>query len=92
MNDSQSPVPSPTESALRSDRGAFNYWRWFWLSFLVVSLAYAWYCFYVPSNTIAWADNYTSAQGQRISSDSLSTSSSSSLNRFFSAWARMSAC
>jgi thiol:disulfide interchange protein len=30
--------------------------------FLVVSLAYAWYCFYVPANTIAWADNYASAQ------------------------------
>jgi protein disulfide-isomerase len=64
MNDAQSPVLPPTESALRSDRGAFNFWRWFWLSFLVVSLAYAWYCFYVPSNSIAWADNYISAQQQ----------------------------
>ena len=61
MNDSQSSAPPPTESALRSDRVAFNFWRWFWLSFLVVSLAYAWYCFYVPSNSITWVDNYTSA-------------------------------
>lgn len=30
----------------------------------MVSLAYAWYCFYVPPNTIAWADDYTSAQQQ----------------------------
>ena len=29
---------------------------------LVVSLGYTWYCFYVPSNNIAWADSYTSAQ------------------------------
>lgn len=39
-------------------------WRWFWLTFLVVSLAYAWYCFYVPSNDIAWADTFDSAQKQ----------------------------
>ena len=69
MNDSQSSVPPPTESALRSERGAFNFWRWFWLSFLVVSLAYAWYCFYVPSNSIAWADNYTSAQEKAAKSN-----------------------
>ncbi|MBS0262974.1 MAG: thioredoxin family protein [Planctomycetes bacterium] len=39
-----------------------RFWRCFWLTFLVVSLAYAWYCFYVPSNHIVWADNYASAQ------------------------------
>ena len=38
------------------------FWRWFWLTFLVVSLAYAWYSFYVPSNDIAWANNITSTQ------------------------------
>jgi thioredoxin 1 len=43
-------------------------WRWFWLTFLVVSLAYAWYCFYVPSNDIAWADSFESAQKQAIES------------------------
>lgn len=43
-------------------------WRWFWRVTLVVSLAYAWYCFYVPSNDIAWADNYTSAQQQAAES------------------------
>jgi len=31
------------------------FWRWFWLTFLVASLAYAWYSFYVPSNDIEWA-------------------------------------
>ena len=44
----------------------FHFWRCFWLSFLVLSLAYAWYCFYVPSNSVAWAENYTSAQMKAI--------------------------
>jgi len=38
------------------------FWRWFWLTFLAGSLAYAWYSFYVPSNDIAWANNITSTQ------------------------------
>lgn len=28
----------------------------------MVSLGYAWYCFYVPRNEIAWADDYGEAQ------------------------------
>lgn len=38
------------------------FWRWFWLSFLVLSLAYAWYSFYVPSNDVKWSDNMVSSQ------------------------------
>tara|TARA_R110002049_G_scaffold297504_2_gene486466 strand:+ start:187 stop:663 length:477 start_codon:yes stop_codon:yes gene_type:complete len=38
------------------------FWKWFWLTFLVVSLAYAWYSFYVPSNHIKWDNNITSTQ------------------------------
>ena len=68
MNNAESQLPPSTEPASRSDRGKFPFWRWFWLSTLVVSLAYAWYCFYVPSNSIAWADNYTSAQQQAAQS------------------------
>ena len=45
------------------------FWRWFWLIFLVVSLAYAWYSFYVPSNDVAWADNIVSARELAKSSD-----------------------
>jgi protein disulfide-isomerase len=45
------------------------FWRWFWLTFLVVSLAYAWYSFYVPSNDLVWTDNVVSAQKLAISSD-----------------------
>lgn len=37
-------------------------WRWFWLTFLVVSLAYAWHSFYVPSNDIEWVNNITSTE------------------------------
>lgn len=40
------------------------WWRWFWRVTLVVSLGYAWHCFYVPSNDIAWGADYTSAQEQ----------------------------
>lgn len=38
------------------------FWRWFWLTFLVASLAYAWYSFYAPSNSIKWVDNITTHQ------------------------------
>ena len=70
MNDS--PSPSPASGDAKSPpqgKPFFHFWRCFWLSFLVVSLAYAWYCFYVPSNSIAWADNYTAAQQQAIQAD-----------------------
>ena len=45
------------------------FWRWFWLTFLVVSLAYAWYSFYVPSNDVIWADNIGSARELAHDSD-----------------------
>lgn len=38
------------------------FWRWFWLTFLVVSLAYAWYSFYAPANDIEWSNDITSSQ------------------------------
>jgi len=38
------------------------FWRWFWLTFLMVSLAYAWYSFYVPSSDIGWANSMDSAR------------------------------
>ncbi|QEG37131.1 thioredoxin family protein [Bythopirellula goksoeyrii] len=63
MNKSSSQLPSSGNSEPPPARKRiFHFWRCFWLTFLVVSLAYAWYCFYVPTNNIAWADNYTSAQ------------------------------
>ncbi len=69
MNESQSHLPSSGNSDRQSNgKKIFDFWRCFWLGFLVVSLAYAWYSFYVPSNSIAWADNYTSAQQQAADS------------------------
>ena len=35
------------------------FWKFFWLAFLVISLAYAWYSFYAPSNKVNWVDNIT---------------------------------
>ncbi|MDX1963662.1 MAG: thioredoxin family protein [Pirellulales bacterium] len=69
MNESSS-QPAATGSAepLPDRRNRFHFWRCFWLTFLVVSLVYAWYSFYVPPNSIAWADNYTSALQQAADS------------------------
>ncbi|MBU3010694.1 thioredoxin family protein [Polaribacter vadi] len=33
------------------------FWSFFWLTFLVVSLWYAWYSFYVPSNDKVWSSD-----------------------------------
>ena len=41
----------------------------FWLSFLFISLGYAWYSFYVPSNDIEWADDMVEAELLAESSD-----------------------
>lgn len=59
---------SPAKSVLRADspkNGKIKsrlFARIFWLAFLIVSLAYAWYSFYVPSNEINWEQDYPSAQ------------------------------
>ena len=69
MTDLPSQLPSSDNSESPTGRKKIlHFWRCFWLIFLVVSLVYAWYCFYVPSNSIAWADNYTSAQQQAADS------------------------
>lgn len=60
---------SPTTDDVRSNRKPiFHFWRCFWLTFLVVSLGYAWYSFYVPANDIAWAQDFRSAQQQAVAS------------------------
>jgi thioredoxin 1 len=64
MNDAPLSSPPSNQPALLPQRGKFNFWRWFWISTLVVSLGWVWYDFYVPSNSIAWAENYSSAQQQ----------------------------
>lgn len=55
-------APSDNIESLPGRKPIFHFWRCFWLTFLVVSLAYAWYSFYVPANEITWADSYASAR------------------------------
>ena len=45
-----------------SKKKTHPFWSIFWLTFLVVSLWYAWYSFYVPSNKKTWKYNIESAQ------------------------------
>ena len=68
MNDTQSQSPPSTDPASQPHRGKFNWWRWFWLGTLVVSLGWAWYDFYVPANKVTWAKDYASAQKQSAQS------------------------
>lgn len=44
-------------------------WQVFWLAFLVASLAYAWYSYYVPSTDMVWEDNMVTAQELADKSD-----------------------
>jgi len=46
----------------KSKKKIHPFWSFFWLTFLVLSLWYAWYSFYAPSNDITWTDNIESAQ------------------------------
>lgn len=57
-----SPSNSSTNSYKKVKTKSHPFWQWFWLTFLVGSLAYAWYSFYVPSNDVVWADDVASAQ------------------------------
>ena len=52
-----------------SRKNLFHFWRCFWLLLLVVSLAYAWHCFYVPPNDIAWANSYAEAKERAENAD-----------------------
>ena len=69
MHDAPSPPPSSDDHARRPLRKpVLHFWRCFWLTFLVVSLGYAWYSFYVPPNEITWADDHGAAQRQAADS------------------------
>ncbi|MFK8114475.1 MAG: thioredoxin family protein [Rubripirellula sp.] len=70
MNDTESERPSDQKFDPSPKRKPLlPFWRCFWLTFLVVSLGYAWHSFYVPSNEIAWAEDYASGQRQAAMSD-----------------------
>jgi len=57
-----SPLNSPANSPKMVRTKTHRFWQWFWLTFLVVSLAYAWYSFYVPSNDVAWVGDIVPAR------------------------------
>jgi protein disulfide-isomerase len=46
----------------KAKKKADKFYQWFWLSFLVVSLAYFGYSFYAPSNDIEWNTDITTSQ------------------------------
>lgn len=56
-------------SLKRAKKKTHPFWKFFWLTFLVVSLWYAWYSFYAPSNDIVWENNIESAQNLANNSD-----------------------
>ena len=64
MNDAPSPSTPSTDANVKAPRGKFNFWRWFWLGTIPVSLLWLWFDFYVPANHIAWAKDYAAAQQQ----------------------------
>ncbi|WCO03182.1 thioredoxin family protein [Psychroserpens ponticola] len=53
----------------KSKKKSHPFWQFFWLTFLVVSLWYAWYSFYAPSNDITWTNDIESAQKLASNSD-----------------------
>lgn len=59
------PDGTPTTRSQRSR----TLWRVFWLAFLVMSLGYAWYSFYVPPNDVAWAGDLDTARQLAAASD-----------------------
>jgi protein disulfide-isomerase len=60
--------PDPVGASNTRRKKSHPFWRAFWLAFLVLSLGYAWYSFYVPSNDVAWADDVNTAQRQAAES------------------------
>lgn len=68
MNDAQSQSPPTNHPAANPQRGKFNFWRWFWLGTIPVSLVWVWFDFYVPANHVTWARDYASAQQQAAQS------------------------
>ena len=54
--------------AAMTPRPKFNFWRWFWLGTIPVSLGWLWYDFYAPDNHVIWAKDFGSAEQQATKS------------------------
>lgn len=68
MNETASQSSSSAEPAAKPRGGKFNFWRWFWIGTIPVSIFWVYYDFYVPSNHFSWAKDYASAQQQAAQS------------------------
>ncbi len=68
VDNHNAPLQTPECTGSPKANTVHQVWVWFWRLFPVLSLAYAWYCFYVPANQIAWADNFANAQEQATGS------------------------
>jgi len=64
MNDVRPPSTPSTDSPTGAPRAKFNFWRWFWLSTIPISLGWLWHDFYAPDNHVTWSKDYASAQQQ----------------------------
>jgi thioredoxin 1 len=62
-------MKNDTAPSANGKNGRHPFWRVFWLTFLVASLAYAWYSFYVPANDVAWAHDIDAARTLAAESD-----------------------
>lgn len=60
--------PASSNTSPTARRGSHPFWKFFWLATLVLSLAYAWYSFYVPPNDVTWASDVVSARQSAASS------------------------
>ncbi|MCB0261967.1 MAG: thioredoxin family protein [Calditrichaeota bacterium] len=79
MKNPEAPSTNTSDTTSKAAKGKSHpFWQWFWLTFLVVSLGYAWYSFYVPSNDVVWADDIVSAR-------QLATESGKNMMLFFTA-------
>ncbi len=67
MKKTVNPSANSSTKAVKKKRHPF--WQVFWLTFLVASLGYAWYSFYVPSNDVVWAEDMPTAQQLASKSD-----------------------
>lgn len=62
----QNPPQSTVKKQNTANPPRSRFWQIFWLSFLVFSLAYAWYSFYVPANQVDWSADYATAQQKSV--------------------------
>jgi len=58
----------PTAATLPQKK-KFNFWKWFWLGTIPVSLGWLWHDFYAPENHVTWAKDFASAEQQAIKGD-----------------------